>query len=51
MITQAKKEANKAWDKANMTNLCCRVRKEYADRVRACCAANGDTVNSILRHN
>ena len=49
MITQAKKEANKAWDKANMTNLCCRVRKEYADRVRACCAANGDTVNSILR--
>lgn len=49
MVTAAKREANKAWDRKNMVNLCCRVRKDYADRVRACCEANGDTVNAVLR--
>lgn len=32
-----------------MTVLGCKVRKEYADQVRAVCAANGDTVNAILK--
>lgn len=49
MVTPAKKAANRAWDKENMVNLCCRVRKDYAERVRACCEANGDTVNAVLR--
>lgn len=49
MVTKAKKEANKAWDRKNMVNLCCRVRREYADRVRALCAENGESVNSILK--
>ena len=49
MVTAAKKEANKAWDRKNMVNLCCRVRREYADRVRAACQVNGDTVNAILK--
>lgn len=49
MVTKAKKEANKAWDRKNMVNLCCRVRREYADRVRALCAENGESVNAILK--
>ena len=49
MVTPAKAAANRAWDKANMVNLCCRVRREYADRVRACCAAQGDSVNAVIR--
>ncbi|WP_271917361.1 hypothetical protein [Flavonifractor plautii] len=32
-----------------MTVLGCKVRKDYADRVRAVCAAHGDTVNALLR--
>lgn len=32
-----------------MTVLGCKVRKDYAERVRACCEANGDTVNAVLR--
>ena len=32
-----------------MTTLACKVRKDYAERVRACCEANGDTVNAVLR--
>lgn len=49
MVSPAKRKSNNKWDKENMVVLSCKVRKEYADRVRACCAANGDTVNSILR--
>lgn len=49
MVTAAKREANKAWDRKNMVNLCCRVRLEYADRVRAVCADNGESVNAVLK--
>ena len=49
MVTSAKRKSNNAWDKANMTVLGCKVRKDYADRVRAVCAAHGDTVNALLR--
>ena len=41
MVTSAKRKSNNAWDKANMTVLGCKVRKDYADRVRAVCAAHG----------
>lgn len=34
---------------ANMTVLGVKVRKDYADRVRACCEDRGDTVNAVLR--
>ena len=47
MVTSAKRKSNNAWDKANMTVLGCKVRKDYADRVRAVCAAHGDTVNAL----
>lgn len=49
MVTKAKMEANRRWDRDNMTSLSCRVRREYADRVRALCAENGESVNSILK--
>lgn len=49
MVTQAKRKSNNAWDKVNMTVLGCKVRREYADRVRACCAAQGDSVNAVIR--
>ena len=49
MVTPAKRRSNNAWDAANMTILACKVRKDYADRVRAACAANGDTVNAVIR--
>ena len=32
MVTSAKRKSNNAWDKANMTALGCKVRKDYADR-------------------
>ena len=49
MVTAAKREANKAWDRKNMVNLCCRVRREYADHVRAVCADNGEAINAVLK--
>ena len=49
MISKAKRDANARWDKTNMCNLSCRVRRDYAERVRACCEDNGDTVNAVLR--
>lgn len=49
MITKAKAEANRRWDKANMVNLCCRVRRDYADRVRQACQDRGDSVNAVLK--
>ena len=49
MVTEAQKRAANKWSAANMTVLGCKVRKDYAERVRACCEANGDTVNAVLR--
>lgn len=49
MQTEAQKTATKKWQKKNMAVLPCKVRRDYADRVRAAAAANGDTINGILR--
>ena len=40
---------NKRWAKEHMTTLCCRVKRDYADRVRQACADNGEAVNAVLR--
>ena len=32
-----------------MTNLCCRVKRDYADRVRQACADNGEAINAVLK--
>ena len=47
--TEARKAANKKWDSANMTNLSCRVRKTYADQVKAKATERGTTVGAIIR--
>lgn len=49
MVTPAKRAANRAWDRANLVNLSCRVRREFADRVRAVAAENGDSINGIIK--
>lgn len=49
MVTEAKKRSNQKWDKANLTVLGCKVRKDYADRVRLACAANEDSVNAVIK--
>lgn len=49
MITAAKRAANDKWDRENMTILACKVRKDYAERVKARAAADGTTVNAILK--
>lgn len=49
MVTEARKRANAKWDKENMTILGCKVKKEYAAKFRAACAAQGTTPNAILK--
>lgn len=48
-LSDARRRANNKYIAAHMTTLACKVRKDYAERVRACCEANGDTVNAVLR--
>lgn len=49
MVTKAKRASNDKWDRENMTILGCKVRKDYADAVRALAAARGDSVNAIIK--
>lgn len=49
MVTEARKRANAKWDKENMTILGCKVKKEYAAKFRAACAAQGTTPNAVLK--
>ena len=48
-ISEAKKKSNQKWDKENMTNLAIRVRRTYADQIRAACRAAGTTPATIMR--
>lgn len=49
MVSDAKKAANARWDAHNMTILGCKVRKDYADRVRQKAKDEGTSVNAILK--
>lgn len=49
MNTPSNIRYNKKWAKEHMTTLCCRVRRDYADRVRQACADNGEAVNAVIR--
>ena len=49
MVTPAKRAANDKWDKDNMTHLACKVRKDYAEQIKALAAENGTTVNAIIK--
>ena len=48
-LTDAKRRANNKYIKENMTVLGCKVKKEYAERVKEKAAKSGTTVNAILR--
>lgn len=48
-ISDAKKIARDKWDQANMTILGCKVRKDYADRVRAVAERRGEAVNAVIK--
>lgn len=48
-VSAAKKKSNAKWDKENMTNLAIRVRKTYAEQIRAACRAAGTTPGTIMR--
>lgn len=48
-VSEARKRANKKWDAENMTNLSVKVRREYAERIRAAAAAAGTTPGAVMR--
>jgi predicted transcriptional regulator len=48
-LSEAKRAANKKWDAANMQNLSVKVRRDYAERIKAAAAAAGTTPSSIMR--
>jgi len=49
LVSEAQKKAARKWDSENLTNICIRVRKEYAQRVHEICRANGTTASAIMR--
>lgn len=48
-LSDAKRRANNKYIAANMTVLGCKVRKDYAEKVREKAANEGTTVNAILK--
>ena len=48
-LTEAQKRANNKYIAEHMTVLGCKVRKEYAKRVREKAKAEGTSVNAILK--
>lgn len=48
-LTEAQKRANNKYIAEYMTVLGCKVRKEYADKVREKAKAEGTSVNAILK--
>lgn len=48
-LTEAQKRANNKYIAEHMTVLGCKVRKEYADKVREKAKAEGTSVNAILK--
>ena len=48
-LTEAQKRANNKYIAEHMTVLGCKVRKEYAERVREKAKAEGTSVNEIQK--
>lgn len=48
-ISEARKRANKKYNAKTYTMLGCKVRKDYAEQVKAACEAAGTTPNAIFR--
>lgn len=49
MVSEAKRKANNKYDAKHMTVLGCKVRKEYAEKVKQKAQDTGTTVNAILK--
>lgn len=49
MLTESKRRANNKYIAENMTVLGCKVRKEYAEQIKAECKRRGDTVNAVIK--
>ena len=47
--SEAQKRATKKWNNANMQTLSVKVRRDYADAIRAKAAAAGTSVSVIIR--
>lgn len=48
-LTDAQRRANNKYISKSMTVLGCKVRKDYADRVRQKAKGEGTSVNAILK--
>ena len=48
-VSEKKKASNAKWDKANMTVLACKVRKDKADAFKTYAAGQGKTANTLLK--
>lgn len=48
-VSPAKRASNAKWDRENMTTLGCRVKRDDAERYHAAAAAQGTTVNAVMR--
>lgn len=48
MVSESRKAANVKWDKANMTNVSCRVPKWKAKAFKEECGKLGKTPNKVL---
>jgi len=49
MVSEAKKKSNYKWDKKNMCNLSCRVKRTDAEKYKAAAKAKGTNINAVLK--
>lgn len=47
--SEAQKKASAKYQKENIASLGCRVKKEYAEKFKSYCEAQGKTSNAVLR--
>ncbi len=50
MMTEARKNANAKWDRANYCTVSCRMSKEAAGELRSKLTRRGLTAHTFLRH-
>ena len=49
-VSEKKKASNAKWDKANMSTVACKLRKEQAEKYKAYCAEKGIAPNTDLKN-
>ena len=48
MVSEAQKKARNKWDKENMAQISCKLKKEYKERFQKYAKEQGKTVNALL---